>query len=226
MLAAALALIPILGRYIPDIVGWLGGDDAEQVAGQVVAAVTAVAGSTDPAVVATAITDPARSADLALGLAKISAEREAAKDANRLATLQAALADTANARGQTAALAAAGSKIAYAAPVMSVIIVAGFFVCIIMLFVVERTWDERTSNLMNILFGVLTAGFTQVTNYWLGASRDNTVREERNNAVQGAALAMANATTRQVLNSAPAAAAAAATAATSEAVRPLFTPRG
>lgn len=94
-----------------------------------------------------------------LEMERIDAGREAA-----------GMADTGSARQQTVALAQAGSGIAWAAPVISTVIVSGFFGCVALLFVVERTWDERTANLLNVLFGALIPGFAQVCNYWLGSS--------------------------------------------------------
>lgn len=94
-----------------------------------------------------------------LELERIDAAREAA-----------ALQDTQGARQQTVSLAETGSGIAWAAPVISTVIVSGFFVCVAMLFIVQRTWDERTANLLNVLFGALIPGFSQVCNYWLGSS--------------------------------------------------------
>lgn len=94
-----------------------------------------------------------------LELERIDAARESA-----------AMADTASARTQTVSLAQAGSGIAWAPVVISAMIVCGFFTCVALLFGVERTWDERTANLLNVLFGALIPGFTQVCNYWLGSS--------------------------------------------------------
>lgn len=78
--------------------------------------------------------------------------------------------DTKNARAQTVALAQAGSGISLAPVVISIVIVVGFFACIALLFFVDRTWDERQANLLNVLFGALIPGFVQVCNYWLGSS--------------------------------------------------------
>lgn len=85
-------------------------------------------------------------------------------------TERAYLADTSNAREQTVKLAEAGSPIAWAPVVISTVVVVGFFGCVALLFGVERTWDERTANLLNVLFGALIPGFTQVINYWMGSS--------------------------------------------------------
>lgn len=192
MLAAAAALIPILAPLIPQIASWLGGDDAEDVARQVTAAVSSVAGSTDPAVVAATIADPQRGGQLAAELARIAAERARAEREAQIAEITARLADTADARRQTVTLAQAGSRIAWAAPVMSLVILAGFFACLGMMFLIERTWDERTAALLNVLFGALTISFGQVCNYWLGSSRGSAAKDERQAVpmVQGLAAAV------------------------------------
>lgn len=83
---------------------------------------------------------------------------------------QAGLVDTQSARQQTVELAKADSKIAWAAPVISIVIVSGFFGCIMMMIFLQRDWDERTANILNILFGALTVGFANVNSYWLGSS--------------------------------------------------------
>lgn len=82
----------------------------------------------------------------------------------------AALADTANARSQTVDLAKAESPLAWGAAIISTLIVVGFFTAVYLLFIVDRDWNERTANLLNVLFGALTVSFTQVANYWLGSS--------------------------------------------------------
>jgi hypothetical protein len=208
MLAAAFAIAPLLTRYLPDLIGWLGGDRAEEVASDVLTVVRGITGgSTDPNDVAAATADPVRSADLALGLARIAADREKARSDAMLSELKTAMEDTANARAQTTALAASGSNIAWAPPIISAIIVSGFFLCVVMLFVVERSWDERTAGLMNALFGALTISFGQVCNYWLGSSRGSAAKDER----QGAAVVLAASTVARAAEtvSAPAAASAA-----------------
>ncbi len=80
------------------------------------------------------------------------------------------LADTQNARQQTVELAREKSPIAWGASAVSILIVAGFFGAVYLLFLLERNWDERTANLLNVLFGALTVSFTQVVNFWLGSS--------------------------------------------------------
>lgn len=97
--------------------------------------------------------------DFKLEMARIAQAQDAAQ-----------LADTQNARGQTVALAQAGSRIAWAPVVISGMILLGFFACVVLLFVFERDWSERQAALLNMLFGALVLGFGQVSSYWLGSS--------------------------------------------------------
>lgn len=217
MLAALLPLVPLLAQVVPQIASWIGGDDAEEVARQVTGVVTTVAGNTDEAALAAAMADPAQRAALTEQLARIAAERERVKQEAITARLQAALADTASARDQTVRLAAQGSRIAWAPAILSALIISGFFVCIVMLFVVDRVWDERTAGLMNALFGALTISFGQVANYWLGSSRGSAAKDER----QEAAMAVATAAAAHVATRAPEPAGPPPSPGTSG-VRPLF----
>jgi hypothetical protein len=206
MAVPLLALIPLLAPLVPRIAEWIAGDDAGEVAAQVTSAVTAVAGSTDPATVAAVIADPSRAGDLAERLARIGAERERVLEEQRTARMAAALADVAGARQQTVALAQAGSRIAWAAPVMSVVIATGFFGCVAMVFLVERVWDERTVTVLNTLLGAMTIAFGQVCNYWLGSSRGSAAKEEARAAestIVAAAVQAAPTAVRSILRRTP-----------------------
>jgi hypothetical protein len=154
-----LALLPLALSVLPGLIDLVAGHKAGRVAGTVASAVAQVTGTDDPATAAAVLADPAKAAELRTRLAEIALEAKRAK-----------LADVANARQQTVTLAQSGSGIAWAAATISVVIVAGFFGCVVLLFMIERTWDERTANLLNVLFGALISGFVQVCNYWLGSS--------------------------------------------------------
>lgn len=82
----------------------------------------------------------------------------------------ASMADTANARALTVDLTKEKSPIALGSSAISILIVVGFFGAVYLLFIMDRMWDERTANLLNVLFGALTVSFTQVVNFWLGSS--------------------------------------------------------
>lgn len=96
---------------------------------------------------------------LAVEMAKVDQAREAA-----------GIDDTKSARQQTVDLAKAGSSIAWGAPVVSTLIVSGFFFCIYRLFIVPADLPTNAFQLLNVMFGGLSIAFGQVCNYWLGSS--------------------------------------------------------
>lgn len=96
---------------------------------------------------------------LQIELAKVDQAREAA-----------GLVDTQSARSQTVELARTGSGIAWGAPLVSALIVLGYFFCIFQLFIVKADLPPNSFQLLNTLFGALTLAFGQVCNYWLGSS--------------------------------------------------------
>lgn len=88
------------------------------------------------------------------------------------------LADAQNARGQTIALAQTGSVIAWGSPVVSVLVVAGYFTVMWRLFGADADAPPNVFALLNMLFGALTIGFGQVCNYWLGSSAGSKAKDE------------------------------------------------
>lgn len=76
------------------------------------------------------------------------------------------LADVQDARQQTIKLTEAGSSIAWGAPVISVMIVIGFLGLVTALLFKSVPDNQVTL----ILFGGLSAAFSQVVSYWLGSS--------------------------------------------------------
>jgi len=82
---------------------------------------------------------------------------------------QAYLADRQSARQLTADLARAGFAGAWSAPVLSAIVLLGFFACVLVVLSDEIPPGGREIAFM--LLGALAAGFQQVTSYWLGSSR-------------------------------------------------------
>jgi hypothetical protein len=97
--------------------------------------------------------------DFAVEMAKIEQAREGAF-----------IEDTKSARQQTVELAREGSGIAWGAPVVSTLIVAGYFFCIYRLFIVPADLPTNAFQLLNVMFGALSLAFGQVCNYWLGSS--------------------------------------------------------
>lgn len=176
MIAAILPLIPLLAPLVPRIAEWIGGDDAEAVASQVTSVVAAVAGSTDPAAVAAAIADPARASDIALGLARIAAEREKAREDAMTARMVATLADTADARRQTVQLAASGSPLAYGAPLVSAVILLLFAT---MVGAEQFGWAPVSDGTKRLV----EAALVLVLGYWVGSSAGSAAKDSRQASV-------------------------------------------
>jgi hypothetical protein len=163
------AIGPLVGQAAPTIGGLLGGlipfpggAILGQVAGKVLAEALGVPPT--PAAVSTAITtgDPVVvNAALSEAEAKMNAEVEKFK---------AQMEDVQDARATTVKLDSNGSNIAWGAPVISVVIVVGFFSVMSLLFVIKTDFLPATVTLLNVLFGALIPAFGQVCNYWLGSS--------------------------------------------------------
>ena len=94
-----------------------------------------------------------------LEMARVDASRE-----------QAYIGDTQNARQQTIDLSRELSPIAWGAPIVSFLIVAGYFFCIYRLFIVSADMPPNVFQLLNVMFGALSAALAQTINYWLGSS--------------------------------------------------------
>jgi hypothetical protein len=181
IIAGAIALAPVLARWIPDIIGWLGGDDAEQTAGRIVSIVERVAGSTDPTVVAATLEDPQRGGELALSLARFQAEREAKREEQLTVRLTSMMADMADARATTVRLAQAGSKIAWLAPAVCTLVFGLFsFVVVAEVFGYGQTMTEATRRLLDYL-AIAAAG------YAIGSSAGSAAKDGRL-AASGAGL--------------------------------------
>ena len=155
---AAPTLGGILGGFIPVP----GGAVLGQVAGKVLAEALGVPPTPEAVKTAIETKDPVVvQAALSEAEAKMNAEVEKFK---------AALLDVQDARATTVKLDAAGSNIAWGAPVISVVIVIGFFLVMSMLFWIKVELSSSSVTLLTVLFGALIPAFTQVCNYWLGSS--------------------------------------------------------
>lgn len=158
-----LSLIPLLinlaGQFGPSLTGMLLGQQAGNVATTVVKVAKEVFGSDDPSAIATAA---AANPDLtALYIERVKAETEQFK---------AALLDVEGARKQTVDLAQGGSAIAWGAPVVSVVATVGFLLAVLVWMIHPPSGDSGAIQILTMLVGSLSAGFTQVISYWLGSS--------------------------------------------------------
>ena len=173
------ALLPLLLTLIPDVVSLFSGPKAAANTRVVSDAVQAVVGTTDPEAAAAALAaDPQKAADLRVALARIAADNAAADRQAELDDMKAQLADVSSARQQTVDLARAGSSIAWAAPVVSVVVVVGFFLAFTMVMFAPSMSDPGKAAMVNQLLGFMGAGFASVMGYWLGSSAGSARKTE------------------------------------------------
>lgn len=176
---------PTIGGLLGGLIPFPGGAILGQVAGKVLAEALGVPPT--PEAVHDKITtgDPATiQAQLAAADVKMNAEVE---------KLRIQIADVQDARATTVKLDSTGSSIAWGAPVISVVIVLGFFTVMTMLFVVKIDLTPSSVTLLNVLFGALIPAFGQVCNYWLGSSAGSQTKSDQMFAMGTAATASAKA---------------------------------
>lgn len=163
------ALTPLIANAAPTIGGLLGGlipFPGGAILGQVAGKVLAEALGVPPT--PEAVKDAIETGDQAVVQAKLSeAETRMQTEVEKF---KASLEDVQSARAATVALAKAKSSIAWGAPVVSIVIVFGFFAVMSMLFIVKVDLPPNSVGLLNVLFGALIPAFGQVCNYWLGSS--------------------------------------------------------
>ena len=179
------ALTPLVAKAAPTIGGLLGGlipfpggAILGQVAGKVLAEALGVPPTPD------AVQNAIVNGDPATVQAKLS-EAEVRMQA-QVEQFKAQLEDVQNARSTTVELAKVQSNIAWGAPVVSVVIVFGFFAVMSMLFIVKVDLPPNSVGLLNVLFGALIPAFGQVCNYWLGSSAGSNDKSAQIAALSGA----------------------------------------
>ena len=178
-----LPLIGLAATYLPDLIRLIAGDKAGTVASAVSQTVSDVTKTLDPATaLKTLQSDASAASELRARLAQIAldaqkAQNDAADQARQaeLAMLQATLGDTKDARGGMVALVQAHSGIAWGAPVVSVVVTAGFFAILALLVFFSASITAQAgaavTQILNISVGTLATGFATVVNFWLGSSQ-------------------------------------------------------
>lgn len=194
-----ISLVSMAAGLVPELIGLFGGSRAGEVASKVSGIIRDVTGTNDPAAATQAIeANPAKATQLRVRLEEIKqrytelqvqdaqAERQAMLDA-----LRAEIEDRKSARGTMVSAAGmqdwAGRTVALGPPVVSVIILLGFFVFTVWL-VRDPPQDatETTKTLLNVVIGALVAGFTAVINFWLGSSQGSRDKDRTVVALQEA----------------------------------------
>jgi hypothetical protein len=172
---------PLASTFAPVLGGLIAGPAGAAVGGVLGKALASAMGvdATPEAVREAVQADPAKAEETirALGLDPALVATLGSVEALELARERIAAEDRAGARAQTMTLASNGSPIAWGAPVVSTLVVAGFLAMVAAL--LFRTIPDTA--VTNILLGTLAAAFVQVVNYWLGSSagsktKDTTIR--------------------------------------------------
>jgi hypothetical protein len=127
--------------------------------------------------------------DAQLVLLKAQYEEDAKKRDAELAQMRVASQDTANARESLRRLAGQGGWIASTTPILSYLVISGFFVIlVVLLFHGIKTsgdpGDQVVQQIINIVIGALVAGFATVVNFWLGSSQGSRLKDIANVDVQ------------------------------------------
>lgn len=165
-------LIALGAALAPEVIRFLAGERAGDVAQAVGRAVEVATGTRDPdqagAVLAA---DPAKALDLKVALARIAADEAAAERQAELEALRAGLADVADARRHGAALAASGTRIAWVPAALTGALVAGFFFTLWALLTQGGVVTGELRETMLVLIGAQAAAFQSAIQYWLGTSR-------------------------------------------------------
>jgi hypothetical protein len=178
----------------PDLGRWLFGKAGEKTAGLVAQAVETVTGTNDAEAAQKVLArDPEVVSRLRVQLLMIAAQQQTEADraveaqrAADLAVTQAAAADRAGARVQTATPARLHNPLAWAPAMLSGIILTVFGVLIF----VVLTNNSLTTNslpLANVLLGTVAAMATQVANYWLGSSSGSAAKSDQMAALSATA---------------------------------------
>jgi hypothetical protein len=163
------ALIPLAISLAPEIGKWPFGSKGEQTAQAVAQVVQTVTGTTDDAVAQQVVArDPSVAAQLRVQLAQLAAQQEQVARQADLDALKAQIGDVQNARAQTVALAQAKSAVAWAPPIVSIVVLATFG--LVMWAALTRALPPGSETILNMLLGTLAAMATSVVGYWVGSS--------------------------------------------------------
>lgn len=191
-----LPLIPLALSVVPELIKMVAGDKAGVVASTVANVVQEVTGTPDAAEAQRKLAaDPALAVQLRVRLAEIALETQKAIDLAaeqqrqaELSAIQKALENTQGARSTMVDLVQSGSAIAWGAPVVSVIVTAGFFLFLIVLINTRLEDNPLVANAINITVGALAAAFATVVNFWLGSSQSSRDKDATNRSLQEVAL--------------------------------------
>jgi hypothetical protein len=172
-------LIGIAASLLPDVIKLIAGDKTGQLADNIVKAVSSATGTSNATDAKAKLdADPAAQTALQQKLTELSIEATKAQNAEADKQRQDQLTNTESARKNLDSLAAIHSSIAWTAPIISYIVIIGFFAFLVLLVWLyhgtdaapAKTPDTFIVSIINITVGALTAAFATVVNFWLGSS--------------------------------------------------------
>ena len=170
-------LLPLVLNLAPELAKWLFGDTAEVVTSKVADAVAVVTGTTDQTASMAALeANPGAVNDLRVKLAQIAADHDKAQRDADQAMLATQIQDIANARQQTVDLAKVGSNIAWAAPVVSVVVLTTFGAALGA--VLFHALPAGSETIANVMLGSLGTVSGAVVSYWLGSSAGSKLKTD------------------------------------------------
>ncbi|MFT8245729.1 glycoside hydrolase family 108 protein [Roseomonas sp. BN140053] len=206
----SLSLAPLAASLLPELLQLMAGDATGRVAANAGQAVREVTGAEEPGAAQAAVAgDPALASRLRLRLTELALkEGRAQQDSGRAeleglrARLQAPASFTATEMAHSANASAWGPAL------VSTLVVAAFFVTLVLLMALNRSFEAETAALVNVTIGTLGAAFAAVVNFWIGSSQSSRDKDRMSQAVQAAQSAQmqtAMTTLRDVAVPAPAA---------------------
>jgi hypothetical protein len=182
-----MPLIPLLLQAAPFLANLILGDktgDAVQKVADIAGQVLGVPG-TDHDALASALTkmDGPTAAALQTKLTEFAHDETMARlDADKAERQQqhdeimGRIADVANARAQTIALAQAGSPLAWGSAVISALVLVTF--AIVLRMVLTKAIPDGQESLVYIMLGALTTMATGVVGYWVGSSSGSAMKTD------------------------------------------------
>ncbi|HSK38888.1 MAG TPA: hypothetical protein VK943_03890 [Arenibaculum sp.] len=179
-------LIPIAGLAVsalPELAKWLGGDRNGEVARQVSDTAKAVFGTDDAGTVEQAMaSDPQAALAWRFRLAEIAA----AEDHRRHEEAMARFADMAGIRQQTAEFVRTGSRIAWGAPAVSMVVMVTFGIVLWLTLTKQVPAGQEAT--VSLMLGALTTMATAVVSYWVGSSAGSAAKNDMLRGGAGGAL--------------------------------------
>jgi Glycosyl hydrolase 108/Predicted Peptidoglycan domain len=178
-------LIGVATSIFPDLIRLIAGDKSGQLADKVANIVSSTLGTKDAGQAKAKLdSDASVLANLQQKLAELAIEATKIQNAeidkqreDKLAEQKQANENTADARANLQDLVGIRSSIAWTAPIISYLVIGGFFLFLAILVVLYQYGPKPAPDrndfiitIINITVGALTAAFATVVNFWLGSS--------------------------------------------------------